>query len=142
MKKSIILVVAAQLAGCSPAPVEAPTVQARDEAVPAEELKAIRAKLAAAEAKIAKAEAKERARIEALSEPDPEVSLVDADSSTCWADYCPCNTSDPDYGDSDITICRNLKMGVPVDDGLFAGAAALREARRINREYEERIKDF
>lgn len=62
--------------------------------------------------------------------------------SECWADYCPCDTSDPDYGYADIPICRNLKMGVPVDDGVMAGGAASRDARRALREHEEQYGAF
>jgi hypothetical protein len=53
----------------------------------------------------------------------------------CWADYCPCDKSDPDYGGADVTICRNLKMGVPVDADMMSAAAGLRDARRQIREF-------
>lgn len=60
----------------------------------------------------------------------------------CWADYCPCDSSDPDYGYADIPICRNLKKGVPVDDGVMAGGAASRDARRALREHEDQYGAF
>lgn len=60
----------------------------------------------------------------------------------CWQDYCPCDTSDPDYGYGDVTICRNLRGGVSVDDGTMAIGAAGRDARRGLREYKEQYGDF
>lgn len=53
----------------------------------------------------------------------------------CLADYCPCDTSDPDYGGADVTICRNLENGVLVENDLFAAAAGMRDARRQLREF-------
>lgn len=61
-------------------------------------------------------------------DPDPEL---------CWADYCPCDTSDPDYGYADIPICRNLKMGINVEDKMFSLGAMGRDARRSIREHKE-----
>ncbi len=60
----------------------------------------------------------------------------------CWADYCPCDKSDPDYGYADITVCRNLEMGVEVDDQIMAAAAAMRDARRSLREHRDEYGDF
>jgi len=65
---------------------------------------------------------------------DPEGS---PQSDQCWADYCPCDTSDPDYGGADVTVCRYLRTGVHIDDELIAGAAGLRDARRQLRKHEE-----
>lgn len=75
------------------------------------------------------------------SEP-PFVDREQDPATACWADYCPCDTSDPDYGYADIPICRNLKMGVPVDDGVMVGGAASRDARRALREHEEQYGAF
>lgn len=63
----------------------------------------------------------------AMPAPDP--------ASLCWMDYCPCDTSDPDYGYADIPLCRNLRAGLRVDDGLMSGGAAARDARRSLREF-------
>lgn len=63
-------------------------------------------------------------------------------ASECWADYCPCDQSDPDYGFADVSICRNLKMGVAVDDDIMAGAAMSRDARRSIREHKEQYGEF
>lgn len=60
----------------------------------------------------------------------------------CWMDYCPCDTSDPDYGYADIPICRNLRAGLPVDDQLMAGGAASRDARRALREHKDQYGSF
>lgn len=54
----------------------------------------------------------------------------------CWADYCPCDTSDPDYGGADVPLCRSLKMGVAVSDEMVAAAAGLRDARKQIREFD------
>jgi hypothetical protein len=58
-------------------------------------------------------------------------------SPRCWADYCPCDTEDPDYGYLDISICRNLKMGVAVSDSEFSIGARSRDARKALREFNE-----
>lgn len=52
----------------------------------------------------------------------------------CWADYCPCDTSDPDYGYLDVSICRDLRMGQPVSDSTFSIGAKSRDGRRALRE--------
>lgn len=54
----------------------------------------------------------------------------------CWQDYCPCDTSDPDYGGADVTICRNLRGGVEVDDQIMSSGAAMRDSRRSLREFD------
>jgi len=58
-----------------------------------------------------------------------------AEPDRCWMDYCPCDTSDPDYGYADIPLCRNLRAGLRVDDGLMSADAAARDARRSLREF-------
>lgn len=65
-----------------------------------------------------------------------------ASQPECWEDYCPCDVSDPDYGGADITVCRNLKMGVTVSNDLIASAASMRDARRAMREWEQDNPDF
>lgn len=57
-------------------------------------------------------------------------------SERCWQDYCPCDTSNPDYGGMDVPICRNLRGGISVDDQMMSVAAASRDARRQLREFE------
>lgn len=56
----------------------------------------------------------------------------------CWSDYCPCDTSDPDYGGLDITICRNLRMGVEMTPDQFSIGATARDGRRLYRESRSR----
>lgn len=72
--------------------------------------------------------------------PEDEAAIEEAigktSSQRCWQDYCPCDTSDPDYGGADVTICRNLKGGIPVDSAMFAAGAAFRDGRRQMREAE------
>lgn len=63
-----------------------------------------------------------------------EAATVKASRDRCWHDYCPCDTSDPDYGGADVSICRNLKGGVPVEDAVLAAGAAFRDGRRQMRE--------
>lgn len=63
-----------------------------------------------------------------------EAAMAKTSSKRCWQDYCPCDTSDPDYGGADVTICRNLKGGIPVEDAMFAVGAAFRDGRRQMRE--------
>ena len=55
-------------------------------------------------------------------------------AARCFVDYCPCDTKDPDYGGADVSICRSLNGGVPVPDDIMAGAASMRDARRMLRE--------
>ena len=79
------------------------------------------------------------------SEPSVGADAADDEHeavSECWADYCPCDQSDPDYGFADVSICRNLKMGVAVDDDIMAGAAMSRDARRAIRENKEQYGEF
>lgn len=56
----------------------------------------------------------------------------------CWADYCPCDTSNPDYGYFDISLCRKVKMGRPISDGEYDIGAMGRDGRRILREDQEK----
>ena len=82
---------------------------------------------------------------DAASEPSHVAEAADDAQeavSECWADYCPCDQSDPDYGYADVSICRNLKMGVTVDDDIMAGAAMSRDARRSIREHKEQYGEF
>jgi hypothetical protein len=147
MKKALIgLVFVACAAGCgSPQSPEEPVTEPIVEAIPADDLAQMKAKVAAAEDRAAVAEAKEKSLKTALAEPDPEGqgevapagTPEDRDGEMCWADYCPCDTSDPDYGYADIPICRNLKMGVHVDDKMFSLGAMGRDARRSIREHKE-----
>ncbi|MBW8294736.1 hypothetical protein [Sphingopyxis sp.] len=79
--------------------------------------------------------------------PEPSVGTEAAGDeqeaiSECWADYCPCDTSDPDYGLADVPICRNLRMGVAVEDEMFAAGAMSRDARRAIRERKEQYGEF
>lgn len=60
-----------------------------------------------------------------------------AEASACWGGYCPCDTSDPDYGYFDIPLCRKLKMGRPVSDSEFEIGAGGRDARKALREWKE-----
>ena len=60
----------------------------------------------------------------------------------CWQGYCPCDTTDPDYGGADVVVCRNLRGGIPVDAQIFSGAAGLRDARRQLREFNEKKSPF
>lgn len=59
--------------------------------------------------------------------PDP--------ADMCWMDYCPCDTSDPDYGGADPILCRNLRGGVRVTDDMMSIGAGGRDARKQLREY-------
>lgn len=144
--KRTIAILAACLAGCgSPQSSKEPVTEPTEEPIPPDEMAQMKAKIAAAEARAAKAEAKEKSLKAALAEPDPEGQgeaipagmPEDRDGELCWADYCPCDTSDPDYGYADIPICRNLKMGVHVDDKMFSLGAMGRDARRSIREHKE-----
>lgn len=63
-------------------------------------------------------------------------------ANMCLLDYCPCDTTDPDYGFADITLCRNLRAGLPVEDGLMAAGAAGRDARKALREHKATYGDF
>ena len=134
----ITAMLVACLVGCSsPQEKDQPAAEAVVEAIPAADLSKMKAQVTAAEARAAKAEAKDKALKAALSEPDPEGIADEAPADMCWADYCPCDTSDPDYGFADIPICRNLKMGVHVDDQMFSVGAASRDARKAIREHKE-----
>lgn len=53
----------------------------------------------------------------------------------CWADYCPCDRADPDYGGADYSICRMKKAGQHVSDASMSAAAAARDARRQIRQW-------
>lgn len=66
-----------------------------------------------------------------------DISFEDSARVTCWADYCPCDQEDPDYGYLDVSICRDLKMGVSVADEVFSIGAKTRDARRAIREHKE-----
>lgn len=71
-------------------------------------------------------------------DPDTEegVNLADPPAvKACWADYCPCDTKDPDFGYLDITLCRKIRMGMPVSDDEFNIGASSRDARRSLREF-------
>jgi len=69
----------------------------------------------------------EEGEVESSPLPDPK--------EVCWADYCPCETSHPDYGFMDITLCRKITMGRPVRDDEYELGAAGRDARKALREY-------
>lgn len=147
MKTALIgLIVVACVAGCgSPQSSKEPVTEPIVESIPADDLAQMKAKVAAAEARAAKAEAKEKALKAALAEPDPEGQgeaipagmPEDRDGELCWADYCPCDKSDPDYGYLDVSLCRNIKMGVAVNDKMMAAGAMSRDARRALREHKE-----
>jgi hypothetical protein len=68
------------------------------------------------------------------SEPEPA-------TERCWADYCPCDKSDPDYGGLDITLCRELRMGHDVSDSRMSNAAGNRDMRRMLRENQARYRE-
>lgn len=108
----------------------------------AAEVAELKAKVASAEARASAAEAKEKALKASSAEPDPEGIADEPAQDMCWADYCPCDQSDPDYGYADIPICRNLRMGVSVDDQMFSVGAASRDARKAIREHKEQYGDF
>jgi len=59
-------------------------------------------------------------------------------SPRCWADYCPCDRSNPDFGYLDVTLCRKITMGRPVSPEEFEIGAGGRDARRGLREFRER----
>lgn len=88
--------------------------------------------------------AAERIAADTALEPSdaPSIDSAQEPTASCWADYCPCDESDPDYGFADVPICRNLKMGVAVDDDIMAGAAVSRDARRAIREHKEQYGEF
>lgn len=67
--------------------------------------------------------------------PDP---ATDLESAECWGDYCPCDTSDPDYGYFDISLCRKVRMGRPISDGEYDIGAMGRDARKALREDQEK----
>ncbi len=58
-------------------------------------------------------------------------------ADACWMDYCPCDTKDPDYGWADVSICRNVRGGVPVSDKIMSMGAQARDVRRQSREDRE-----
>lgn len=61
---------------------------------------------------------------------------VEPATDRCWADYCPCDESDPDYGYLDVSICRDQRMGVHVPDSVYSIGAKSRDARRSLREFD------
>lgn len=132
--------------GCAPSDSEQAVKLAVDRAKSAE------AKLATAEAELSDlrkaglsvtTQADEGARLKSANNVKPKREARDL----CWQDYCPCDYG-PDYGGADIMICRNLNAGLDVDEGILAGAAgmrdarkALREVRAVNREAEAALKE-
>ena len=73
--------------------------------------------------------------------PSPVAEAAEAEKappepvSLCWMDYCPCDTSDPDYGGSDPILCRRLRAGLPVEPELMSIGAGGRDARKQLREF-------
>ena len=74
--------------------------------------------------------------------PAPEPIKAADLSDTCFGDYCPCDRSDPDFGGMDVTLCRNLEQGIPVEKDILAAGAAGRDARRSLREFNEETGGF
>lgn len=60
----------------------------------------------------------------------------------CWDDYCPCDTSNPDYGYLDRPLCRKIRMGVYVTDDEFSIGVQSRDARRALREFNESDRGY
>lgn len=54
----------------------------------------------------------------------------------CYDGYCPCDTSDPDYGGMDEVICRQVRNGIRVDREIMIIAASARDARRQLRTFQ------
>lgn len=54
----------------------------------------------------------------------------------CFDGYCPCDTSDPDYGGADETVCRQVRNGIRVDREVMVIAASARDTRRQLREFQ------
>ena len=78
---------------------------------------------------------------------ESKLTIVDGKSDheqidECWQDYCPCDTSNPDYGGSDVTVCRSIRAGLQLDDQVLAGAAAMRDARRQLRVFDHESAGF
>lgn len=59
-----------------------------------------------------------------------------AKQDRCWMDYCPCDTSNRDYGGADKFLCDRVRNGLPVGDELMSAASGAREGRRQIREFE------
>ena len=66
---------------------------------------------------------------------DEESNFADPPKQ-CWMDYCPCDTSDRDYGGADKFLCDRVKAGLPVEDELMSNASGARDARRQLREFD------
>lgn len=54
----------------------------------------------------------------------------------CWASYCPCDRSDPDFGGPDQFICDRMRHGLPVDEEILSSSSGMRDARRQLREFQ------
>ncbi|NCP11686.1 MAG: hypothetical protein GW859_06995 [Sphingomonadales bacterium] len=105
---------------------------------------ALRRDLAASEARRSAMPAKPRQAASPVENLDGDVGSTDEalaaaaaqSPGRCWQDYCPCDSTDPDYGYMDVPICRNLRGGVAVSDEQFSLGAASRDARKALREFE------
>lgn len=134
-----IIAITLALAGCdstdSPAPAPTPTMTAADTPTssPTPVAQTARQPL--------------RAQSPQADDPDFEEpttqspNLADA-APSCWADYCPCDRTNPDFGGIDVTICRNLKMGIEVSDEQFSFGAQSRDARQQLREFDREHPDI
>lgn len=86
--------------------------------------------------------AKSRAPKTEVEDFDSEVpgpgrpNLADS-GGECSGSYCPCDTSDPDYGGADVPVCNLLSAGGNVDQTTMTNAANLRDARRQIREFNQ-----
>lgn len=67
---------------------------------------------------------------------DNDVRTESSPVEECWMDYCPCDTSDPDYGYMDPVLCRDVESGRGMDAEVARLAAQARDARRALREFE------
>jgi len=69
------------------------------------------------------------------SVPEGNSTAQTSKDRRCFDGYCPCDTSDPDYGGMDELVCRLLRNDMHVDRETMVLAAASRDARRQLREF-------
>lgn len=67
---------------------------------------------------------------------DYEAPPEPAGTPRCLGDYCPCDTTDPDYGGADETLCHSMKRGEDVDDTMLSAGATMRDVRRQIRTFD------
>lgn len=135
--RALSIALAVLVAGCVPSPdsqrgQEEAAAQIEDQATPIPSTAAPAATPSASPAAAPSPTADAPAPRPELAEREPKAADP---ASLCWMDYCPCDTSDPDYGGSDPILCRRVRAGLPVSDELFSIGAGGRDARKQLREW-------